>query len=320
MEPAVVACPAEHAGVAVVVGVACQSEGMRFRYHDPDVRLRDQVRGYWEYEDFHLAGPELNYDLPERTLRLMFSAEPVLVGATLDALRPAPSVILTPFTLGAQRMVVQGQQRALAADLYPWGARQLLGWHAQAPPEALNEALSASAWGREVVALLRLREWDAARAALEAHLLARAGVQDEPGAGLHAAQQIYQASGVVRVAELAESLNVSARTLERQFAQQVGVGAKTLARVVRFDEAMTRIRADPNIPVAELTYQLGFFDQAHLIKEFKALSSMTPGTIAAITAQRLQEAQWRQVGDDQYVELRSRSDIEPAVPDPVHRF
>lgn len=271
---------------AILRRAACHSESMRFRYHRPDPRLRELVQGYWELEDMQLERPEQNFDVPERTLRLMFSAETVLIGPTADTLRPVAPVVLTPFTLQPQSNVVRGKLRVLVADLYPWGARQLLGWSVEADPDALNEAVSASAWGREVLALVDLGEWRAAREALEAHLLRLAGLHEEPGAGVQAAHHIYESFGTVRVADLAETLNVSARTLERQFARQVGVSAKTLARVVRFDEVNTRIRTDPAVPMAELTYQLGFFDQAHLIREFKALSSMTPTAFATIAARR----------------------------------
>jgi len=278
---------------------------MRFRYHNPDPRLRDLVHGYWEMEDMHLSGLEYNHDLAERTVRLMFSADQFLMGPSSDTLCPIPSVMLTPFVLQPQRSVMQGSLRVLMAEFYPWGARQLLGWSAGMTPDALNDALSASAWGREVVALVQQGEWGSAREALEAHLLHLAGLQGEPGAGMQAAQQIYQSFGTMRVAELAEELNLSLRTLERQFAQQVGVSAKTLARVVRFDEASTRIRLNPAVPMAELTFALGFFDQAHLIKEFRALSSMTPGAFAALAASRQPNLDFEllQPGSDQYIEL-----------------
>lgn len=278
---------------------------MRFRHHAPHPRLRDLVQGYWELEDMLLAWPEQNFNLPERTLRLMFSSETALLGPSLDALRPISPVVLTPFSIQPQRTAGRGRLRALVAELYPWGARQLLGWTAQMVPDALDTALSASAWGREVVALVQHGEWETAREALEEYLLLLADQSTEPGAGVQAARQIYQSFGKVRVAELAEELNLSPRTLERQFAQQVGVSAKTLARVVRFDEANIRIRTNPGVPMADLTFELGFFDQAHLIREFKALSSMTPGAFASIAARRRHrvDLDLLRVGGDQYLDL-----------------
>lgn len=259
---------------------------MRFRHHAPDPRLRGLVHGYWEVEDFHLAHPEQNADLPERTVRLMLSAGELRAGPSPDALRPVLPATLTRFSLRPQRLVVQGRLSALVAELYPWGARQLLGWRADGPPDQLDAALSASAWVREVLALVRQGEWGAAHQALEARLLDLAARQSEAGTGVQAAQRIYASFGTVRVAELAQTLNLSPRTLERQFAREVGVGPKTLARVARFDEANIRIRMNPAVPMADLIFELGFADQSHLIREFRALSTLTPGAFAALAARR----------------------------------
>lgn len=286
---------------------------MRFQHHDPDPRLRDLVQGYWELEDLHLAVPVENADLPERTVRLLFSAGTVLMGPDASALRPLPPVTLTRFSLQSQANTMQGQVRALVAELYPWGARQLLGWSAQQAPGTLDTALSTSAWGREVIGLLRQQDWAAAREALEASLLARAAEQDEPGVGVRAARQIYTSLGNVQVTELAGSLAVSPRTLERQFAQQVGVSPKTLARVVRFDEMNSRIRLNPAVSMADLSFELGFFDQSHLINEFKALSSLTPSAFAAFAArhQYHMDSEKLLAGENIYLEGGSLSDFEP---------
>lgn len=286
---------------------------VRFRHHGPDTRLRGLVQGFWELEDAQLAWPEQNYSLPERTLRLMFSAETLRLGPSLAELRPLPPVVLTPFTRQPHRTVGQGRLRMLVAELYPWAARQLLGWTADTPPDALDAALSASPWGREVVGLVRSGEWTAAREALEGHLLALGHLRDGPGTGVLAAQRIYGSFGAARVADLAEELGVSPRTLERQFAREVGVGAKTLARVVRFDEANTRIRSDPAVPMADLTFELGFFDQAHLIKEFRALSSLTPGAFASLAARRRQrvDLDLLRAAGEQHLDLERLPGFEP---------
>ncbi|WP_161883553.1 AraC family transcriptional regulator [Deinococcus alpinitundrae] len=294
---------------------------MRFRHHDPDPRLRELVDGYWEFENVHLTGPHQNYDMAERTVRLMFSADTLLVGPTADTLRPVSPVVLAPFTVQPQRTVVQGKLRALVAELYPWGARQLLGWQAATTPDTLDASLSASPWGREIVALVQQGEWNTAREALEAHLLHLAGLHSEPGTAMQAAQQIYQSFGMVRIAALAEELNLSTRTLERQFAQQVGLSAKTLARVVRFDEVNIRIRMNPAVSMADLTFELGFTDQAHLTREFKALSSMTPGAFAAVAASRQHDVDLAllQSGGDLYIELESRPDFAPGLSQTAER-
>lgn len=62
--------------------------------------------------------------------------------------------------------------------------------------------------------------------------------------------------------------------------QEVGLPAKTLGRLIRFDEVQRRLRDQPGESLAGLALELGFADQAHLNREFRALAQMTPRTFA----------------------------------------
>jgi len=84
---------------------------MRLRHHDPHPRLRELVYGYLELKDLHLAAPVQNADLPEGTVRLMFSAKTVLMGSSLEALHLLLPVTLSRFTLQSQGSVMQGWMR-----------------------------------------------------------------------------------------------------------------------------------------------------------------------------------------------------------------
>lgn len=92
----------------------------------------------------------------------------------------------------------------------------------------------------------------------------------------------------VKMAELAEELGVSTRTLERQFLQEVGIGAKTLSRLIRFEAAYNTLSYAPQTPLVSLAYETGFADQAHLTREFRALGGLTPGHLARLARGRLQ--------------------------------
>ncbi|SMB91373.1 AraC family transcriptional regulator [Deinococcus hopiensis] len=262
---------------------------MRFRNYAPDARLRGLVQDYWEMDEVVLDHHEQHHTLPERSIRLTFATGHSWRQVGQSWVK-APPATLSGLILQPQPSVVLGEVRALVAELYPWGARQLLGWNAATPQAELDALVSGTSAGREIVALLELGEWEAARQVLEAWLLSLLnGHAAEAGKGVEAAERIYRALGKVRVADLAEELNLSPRQLERLFAGQVGVSAKTLARLVRFEEAHFRIRQAPDTSVADLAFDLGFFDQAHLIKEFRALTLMTPRAFAELSARRLED-------------------------------
>jgi AraC-like DNA-binding protein len=89
---------------------------------------------------------------------------------------------------------------------------------------------------------------------------------------------------IARVEELAERAGVNARTLQRQFRRYVGVGPKWVIRRYRLHEAAERLAGGEAVDQARLAHELGYFDQAHFIKDFTALIGRSPGSYAAACA------------------------------------
>jgi AraC-like DNA-binding protein len=59
----------------------------------------------------------------------------------------------------------------------------------------------------------------------------------------------------------------------------VGVSPKTFARVVRLTRVVERVRsvaAGESINWSALALELGYYDQAHLVDEFRELTGVTP--------------------------------------------
>jgi AraC-like DNA-binding protein len=91
-----------------------------------------------------------------------------------------------------------------------------------------------------------------------------------------ASNQILQTDGNVTVKELLGQVNMSERSFERNFLQQVGVLPKTFAGIARMKKAMQLIEKVPNLTWKDITYQLEYTDQAHFIREFKRFAGKTP--------------------------------------------
>ncbi len=86
--------------------------------------------------------------------------------------------------------------------------------------------------------------------------------------------------GRIRVADLAREVNVTNRTLERFFLDQIGLQPKRFIRNVRFQNAVIRLRSGYRMGnLAGIAYDCGYSDQSHLIKEFKTLSGRLPSII-----------------------------------------
>lgn len=126
---------------------------------------------------------------------------------------------------------------------------------------------------------------DARVAALDAFLLGLAP-QPDPHA-LHAmelVEEVRSDRSVRRVAELAAAEGVSARSLQRLFATYVGVGPKWVILRYRIHEALDRAEYGDNggcgLDWAALAAELGYSDQAHLVRDFTATVGVPPTAYA----------------------------------------
>jgi AraC-like DNA-binding protein len=78
------------------------------------------------------------------------------------------------------------------------------------------------------------------------------------------------------IAEIARELGVSHGHLDREFSQVVGLSPRTLARILRVRRLLRHIDVHGRIGWTELAASLGWFDQAHLIRDFKRHTGVTP--------------------------------------------
>jgi AraC-like DNA-binding protein len=90
--------------------------------------------------------------------------------------------------------------------------------------------------------------------------------------------------GLVRVDQVARSVALSERTLQRRFRREIGIGPKWVLCRFRLQEAALALERDPGIDLGALAPQLGFYDQAHLTKTFVDMLGETPSAYAARAA------------------------------------
>jgi AraC-like DNA-binding protein len=96
-----------------------------------------------------------------------------------------------------------------------------------------------------------------------------------------AVDQIAASGGRVAIEALATQTGFTRKHLGNLFQQQVGVSPKSLARIHRFRGALDILnRADGEVPWAALAEQCGFYDQSHLINEFRRFTGFSPVELA----------------------------------------
>lgn len=75
---------------------------------------------------------------------------------------------------------------------------------------------------------------------------------------------------------IAEMACMSIRSFERKCKERLGMPAKMYARIARFHKAYKILESRPIVSWTDLTYEVGYYDQTHFIKDFKEFGRLTP--------------------------------------------
>jgi AraC-like DNA-binding protein len=92
-------------------------------------------------------------------------------------------------------------------------------------------------------------------------------------------QLILRARGQTRIDPLARRMGLSRRQLERRFRDAVGISPKSLGRIVRFQEVLRRSPEEGTW--VDTALDCGYYDQAHLLRDFRDLAGVAPRVFRA---------------------------------------
>jgi AraC-like DNA-binding protein len=248
----------------------------------PHPSLAHLVRSYGTLDYVHTELSAEHRLYPECTVLLTFLLGESYLGVGND-LKRLPPVYLQEYRDFPLRLRSCGRTRMVGVEFYPWGAIRLLG---PSTSNALNPctipAQVSPAFAARIQRLLVAGEQGEALRAIEEWLLALAARVDlEPTPAVRAATRLVETSGLGTVTGLADGVGLSVRQLERQFREQVGMSPKSLARLTRFEAAQRRIMEARELSFTRLAHDLGYADQAHFSREFRAFAAQSPGGFMA---------------------------------------
>ena len=265
-----------------------------YRTLSPHPLLAPWVRCYGALDDVHTREAEEHQLYPECSILLAFLHGESYLGAGADE-RRLPSVYVQEVRGFPVRLCSRGRTRMACVEFYPWGAIRLLGvkdagFGSAAHPCFVPDAVSPL-FTRRVVRLLEAGLLDEALRMIEEWLLARAasvGLEATPA--LTAATRLFESRGQASVQLVAEEVGLSVRQLERQFQTQIGLPPKLLGRLSRFEAATHHIFAAQEPSFTRLAHELGYADQAHFNREFRAFATKSPSTFLAETREFVRRA------------------------------
>jgi AraC-like DNA-binding protein len=276
----------------------------------PGEGLRPYVAWCVGYRQAGMA-PAVHRGLPSPWLTMIVTLdEPLVIARHPDQRQPAST---HDFLLGglhtAPALVTHdGRQSGIQLALTPLGARALLGM--PAAELASIDVEAADVLGRlagEVrERVLEAPDWAARFAVLEEFLAGRVRAGQASRVPLprpevsYAWNRLRQSRGAVSVAELAAETGWSARHLGEQFRAETGLSPKAGARVVRFDRARRRLlrqqAENGRVVLADLAAECGYYDQAHLARDFRDLAGCPP---SVLLAEELRNVQADLPGDEE---------------------
>jgi AraC-like DNA-binding protein len=87
---------------------------------------------------------------------------------------------------------------------------------------------------------------------------------------------INKSYGIIDIKSLSSFACLSRKQYERTFAEYIGSSPKQFLRTVRFQNTLHKKEKNRNIPLTELAYNCGYYDQSHMINDYKLLTGITP--------------------------------------------
>jgi AraC-like DNA-binding protein len=188
--------------------------------------------------------------------------------------------------LSRQRTIVGVGPRYSAVDLKlsPLAARAILGIDlADLDGRCVSlDAVLGGAGERLTDELRDAREWDGRFDVLERSLLPRLadGPRVDPVVA-RAFALLVASQGRIRIASLCTELGISGRHHTRRFGTQVGLPPKAVARQPRFAAVRHGLETLGDRSWTEIALAAGYFDQAHLSRDFRELAGITPTEFVA---------------------------------------
>jgi AraC-like DNA-binding protein len=245
----------------------------------PDPRLRSLLaRGYvgWWHESLPFARW---LEPPPPCLTLMVS-----IGKPLRTHRGGlPQAWIAGLDDRPELVETGGRRAAVEVKLAPLGAYRLCGLPLReltGEVVALEDVFGTS--GRVLAEHIELApDWNSRFELLDAFLACRL----DDGMATHplveeAWLRLRQTAGGIAIGALAAELGASRRHLSALFTEQVGLGPKTAARLLRFERVRSRLQEEPQC-WTKIAYDCGYYDQPHMNREFRELAGITPSDFIA---------------------------------------
>lgn len=246
-----------------VLRAADSAAGFVHARYWPSPDLAPFVEHYWTVE-WNLDRPCVRETLPHPVVHIVLEGE---------------RATLTGPTTRRFTAQLEGEGRVFGVKFHPGGFRPFAGGPVSAYADRtidLGHVFGTAAQGLASRALAGA-DHRAAIAELEAFLRTRDARIDATAASMARIAACMAAEReITRIEQVAQRFGIGVRSLQRRFRDYVGVSPKWVIQRYRLHEALARIDAGGEVDWTALALDLGYADQAHLIRDFRQIVGCTP--------------------------------------------
>jgi len=247
----------------------------------PEPRFAPIVRRYSDWSEDRTSGVERRRHGPSVDVPLIIDFNGML--GSVERGGSGAATYLPGFVAGLHHAYAvtesNGATSGIQVDLTPIGAHLLLGvsMHELTDRTIALDAVMGDDGRRLIEQVRNAGSVEDRFALVDAMIRARLAAARVPPRAMFWAWNVLESNGGrASIAAIGDRLGWSRKHVVAQFREHIGLPPKTLARIVRFNSAANAVKASARPNFGAIAAYAGYYDQAHMIREFVEFSGGTP--------------------------------------------
>jgi len=251
------------------------NQELKFELINPQDQLKDYIRCFWLLEG----------DTSE-TLRALADGYPGIIfhraenGLFLNQTKKLSTVFLYGQTVKPVEINAEGRFRMIGLYFYPHVMKSLFGFHANELTDtcmdiSMYSFTSGTGLEEQLLNTEPVTEQIKVISEYLISIIKKKNVQVDQSIQ-SAIHHMILSNGNVQVSELLKILNLSQRTFERKFEQNVGISPRLFARICRFQSSLNQLNNKKYFRLSDIAFDNSYSDQPHFIRTFKEFSGHSP--------------------------------------------
>ena len=254
---------------------------MKIKQFSPSLMLSQFVESYIIFEE--------EIFLKDKLLNIIPNGKPEIAihyGDPVQSYLNEPGEIKSGYIYGMHKKTgvfqATGSVKCLCVLLKPYGALKLFGLpQIELRDRAFELDLLCGVDGKNIVEEIILAKNDLEKIRFIERFLIKnfkkvKRKKNENDEILKILNLIFDQKGCVKIKDVCSRHDINIKTLERHFKYRFGLTPKEFSRIIRLNHLYQMINNNSGINWQDVVYECSYYDQAHLINEFKEFTKMPP--------------------------------------------